>query len=69
MGDAITVPQLAPDDSERVCAALRTWAAVLTDFHQALIAGPLPADAACALTVSFWEQTLIAGYMVLDEGD
>lgn len=70
--EVMTVPQLCPEDSARVCAALRTWADVLADFHAALIDSRLPADAARELTASFWEQTLIAGYQVgaeIDEGD
>lgn len=58
----VTVPQLTVENSEQVCEALRTWAAVLADFHQALISCALPADAARDLTAGFWEATLAAGY-------
>lgn len=58
----VTVPQLTVENSEQVCAALRTWAAVLSDFHAALVTCHLPADAARELTAGFWEATLLAGY-------
>lgn len=40
------------------CARLRQYAAVLADFHEALIVERLPADTAKDLVVAWWESEL-----------
>jgi len=62
MNETITVPALSLDESEAVCAALRTWAPPLADFYRALIDSGAPPDLATALTNTWFQETLTAGY-------
>ena len=62
MDETITVPQLDPEQAEMICSALRTWAPVLVDFYQAVLSCGSSPELASGVTVSFWEQTVAAGY-------
>lgn len=60
--EAVTIPQLSPDQSEQVCAALRSWAPVLHDFYRSCLDIGTPPDLASGVVQGFWEATLAAGY-------
>lgn len=63
LAESLSLPtQLDPSQAESVCAALRTWAPVLVDFYRAVLDSNGPPDLASGVVVSFWEQTVAAGY-------
>lgn len=52
------VSKMSDAQIEAHCARLRQYAAVLADFHEALISERLPADTAKDLVVAWWESEL-----------
>ena len=55
---SVQIEKLSDEAIEAQCARLRQYAAILADFHSALISERLPADAARELVATWWESEL-----------
>ena len=69
LSDPITIPALTLEQQGAMARALGTWVEPLQDFYKMMIEANVPADLANGLVISFWEQTLAAGYAVPDYDD
>lgn len=53
-----TISLMSEDMIEAHKARLRQYAAILADFHEALVGSSLPADSANGLVLAWWENEL-----------